>query len=213
MRVLIVEGRDILRAGLDTLLRGNPDIHVLAAASAGRRGLELLIELEPDVVLVDHVLPDMGGLEFCETVLKGPFGVGVLMVSTEAGRSTVLRSLEAGARGFVHVGMDNSELARAVKAIAHGDAALDSTVAGSVIEWIRRGAATGPGPALSARETQVMQLVSGGLSDRRIASSLGVSHNTVKTYLRRSLNKLGCRTRSEAAAKVARSGLLDLRPR
>lgn len=210
IRVLVIDGHEIVVAGLTVLIERDRELHLVGVARSGGRGLDLITALEPEVVLLGNHLPDAGDVELCERIVSIPM-VGVVVVSIDASDDVLWHSLHAGARGFVHISIGGEELRQAIKTVAKGEAALDPKVAGRVIDWVRH-RTLDPASSLSRRETQVMRLVCRGATDRHIALSLGVSPNTVKTYLRRSLDKLGCRTRSEGAAEVARWGLADPGP-
>ena len=208
-RALIVGGREVVRAGLERVLHSDPAIHVVGTAPTAARGLQLMSSLAPDVVVADQFMPDMGTCEFCACASRA--GAGVLVLSGNLDDATIGASLRAGARGFVRLGIDGPGLTEAVRAVARGEAVLDPVVARRVVGWLRE-RPIGRGRSLSGREAEVLRLAARGLPDRLIASTLGVSHNTVKTYLRRALGKLSCRTRSEGAALAARWGLLDAGP-
>ena len=203
VRALVVGGRDLIRIGLERVLRADPGIHVLGAASTGAQGLRLTSSLQPDVVIVDHVVADIGALEFCRRVAP----VRVVLVSGDLSRTAVGVSLRAGARGLLHLGVADDDLTAAVRAVARGESVLDPVVTVPVLGLLRD-KASGRGRALSVREAEALRLVARGLADRRIAAFMDVSPNTVKTYIRRAVTKLGCTTRAEAAAVLARRGLV-----
>lgn len=205
-RALIVGGRDVVRVGLERVVQADPAIHLVGSVASGRRGIQLFSSLAPDVVLLDQVLPDTGVGEFCMRVSR--LGGKVLVLTSEVASSTIAVLLRAGASGIVHLAIGTDELREAVCAVARGDAVIDPMIATHVLELIRE-RPIGRGRRLSRREAEVVRLVAGGQPDRVIASTLGVSLNTVKTYVRRALEKLHCATRSEAAAVVGRYGLLD----
>jgi two-component system, NarL family, response regulator DevR len=202
-RVLVVESNDVVFAGLCSILDRDPGIHVVGAARTSQRGRELVQEIRPDVVVANQRLSDGSGIELCAWLGRREPSLPVLMLSLDVSDAILLRSLRAGARGFIYIGIASGDLRGAVLSLAAGDSVLDPQVAGRVIGLFGH-RSLDRRRSLSRRETEVMTAVSGGASDRHIAVTLGLSHNTVKTYLRRSLDKLGCRTRSEAAAKFGR---------
>jgi DNA-binding NarL/FixJ family response regulator len=204
IRALIVGGREVVRVGLERVLQSDHAIHVLGAAATGGEGLRLARVLRPEVIVVDQVLPDVGAVVFCRRAAR--YGAGVVVLSGDVGAAAVGESVRAGARGFIHLGVDGVDLIAAVRSVARGDAVLDPVVARRVVSWLKDKPA-GRGRSLSVREAEALRMVARGLSDRRIAASMGVSPNTVKTYIRRALTKLRCKTRVEAVAVVARHGL------
>ena len=192
--------------GAERVLRSDPEIHLLATAATGAEGLRLTESLCPDVVVVDHVIPDVGALEVCRRTVR--CGANVLILSGDLGDAAVAVSLRAGARGFVHLGIDGLALKAAVRAVGRGEAVLDPAVSRGTVGAFEDKPA-GRGHGLSVREVEVLRMVARGFADRHIASQIGVSPNTVKTYIRRAVSKLRCRNRTEAAAMVARLGLVD----
>ena len=207
-RVVIVDDHEIVRVGLSTLLAREPDIDVVGMAANGEDGIELLDALRPDVAVVDYSLPRMTGVEVCAVVTLRFPEVAVVLLTTFLSDNVVLGALEAGARAYVCKDVDATDLKKAIRAVARGDAVLDPKVAGRVARWANRRRVASHEDALSAREIDVLRLVSRGHSNRDIAAALFVSENTVKTYLKRVLTKLDCHSRSEASAIAAQRGLL-----
>ena len=197
-----------MRAGLSALLAREPDVHVVGVAVSGDDGLHLIRELRPDIAVVDYSLPGMTGVELCERVHVELPDVAVIILTTYLDDVVVKRSLEAGAKAYVYKDVEATELIRAIRAVAHGEAVLDPKVAGRVAAWAGQRRAARSDRVLSLRETEVLRLVARGLQNREIANDLDVTENTVRTYVRRILAKLGCQSRSEAAALASRRGLL-----
>jgi len=208
VRVVIVDDHEIVRAGLTALLTREIDIDLVGSAGTGERALALIADVHPDIAVVDYSLPGMTGVELCERISVAHPEVAVILLTTYLEDSVIRGALDAGARAYVYKDVGAVDLKRAIRAVARGDAVLDPKVAGRVATWARQrrfGAVAGP---LSIRETQVLRLVAKGLQNREIAAQMGVTENTVRTYIRRLLAKLGCQSRSEAAALAARRGLL-----
>lgn len=208
VRVVVIDDHEIVRAGLSALLGRESDIHVVGMASTGEEGLDLIGELQPDVAVVDYSLPRMSGVEVCEEVVQKHPNTSVVVLTSFMHDEVILKSVEAGAQAYVYKDVDAGDLKRAIRAVARGEAVLDPKVTARVLQWAhRRSVGYGDG-ALSLREIEVLRLVSRGGTNRSIAVDMGVSENTIKTYLRRALDKLDCHSRSEAAAVAARRGLL-----
>ena len=205
--IVIVDDHPIVRAGLRTLLGRDPDIELLATAESAEEALRVIPQVNPSVAVVDYSLPGMTGVELCERITAEHPGVAVIMLTTYLDDSVIRGALEAGARAYVYKDADAAELKKAIRAVARGEAVLDPKVAGRVAAWVGQRRDTRAG-ALSERETQVLRLVAKGARNRDIAEALNLTDNTVRTYLRRILTKLGCQSRSEAAALAARRGLL-----
>lgn len=209
VRVALVDDHEIVRAGLSTLLEREPDIDVVGTAATGEQALTLVRDLLPDILVVDYRMPGISGVEVCERVMAEHEGVAVILLTTYLDDEVVLRSIQAGARAYVYKDVEAGELIRAVRAVAEGKAVLDPDVTARVIEWVSQRRRFSPeDQVLSAREIDVVRLVASGASNKAIALELDIAPSTVKTYLTRVMEKLRCRTRSEAAAIAAKRGLL-----
>lgn len=193
------------------MLGREQDIHLVGMASSAEEGLELIEKLRPDVAVIDYSLPKMSGVEMCEIVTRQFPLIPVIILTTYLDDEVVKSSLEAGAQAFVFKDVDAKELKRAVRAVAGGQSVLDPKVAGRVIGWAHKATRLKPPPstpALSRREVEVVRLIARGLSDQDIADEIGLSRNTIKTYVRRILWKLGCKSRAEAVAVASRWRIL-----
>lgn len=211
VRVVLVDDHEIVRAGVRTLLAREPDIEVVASAPNGEEALQLIDRLAPDIAVVDYGLPKMSGVEVCEHIVKHYPKVSVIMLTGFLNDEIVKKSLEAGARAYVYKDVEAKELKRAIRAVADGFSIMDPKVAGRVMRWALREfhvTKTIKNPPLSAREVEVLRLIARGQSNKEIASTMGVSANTVKTYLLRATHKLDCHSRSEAVSTATRWGLL-----
>jgi DNA-binding NarL/FixJ family response regulator len=206
--VVVVDDHEIVRAGLAAMLGRESDIHVVGTAEDGEHGLELVTKLRPEVAVVDYSLPRMSGVEMCEHIVREAPNTGVIVLSAFAHDEVILKSMQAGAKAYVCKNIDSSELQRAIRTVAQGGSVLDPRVTSRVMSWAHRRNRGLGDDTLSLREIEVLRLVARGCTNRDIAASLHVSENTVKTYLRRALEKLNSHTRSEAAAIAARRGLL-----
>lgn len=208
IQVVVVDDHEIVRAGLAALLGREEDIQVVGMAGSGEEGLELIMRVEPDVAVVDYSLPGMSGVELCDRVSVSNPDVAVVLLTTFLDDNVILKALDAGARAYVYKDVDSTDLKRAIRAVARGEAVLDPKVAGRVAAWAHKRRFSPDDEPLSLRETEVLRLVARGASNREIATELFLSENTVKTYLKRVLTKLECHSRSEAAALASRRGLL-----
>lgn len=187
------------------------DIHIVGMAESAEEGLDLIEKVRPTVAVIDYSLPRMSGTEMCEVLARRHPEIPVIMLTSYLEDPVIRGSLQAGARAFVFKDVESHELRRAIRAVAQGQSVLDPKVAGRVIGWAHKAARKKPPPeipSLSKREVEVMRLIARGLSDQEIADALGLSRNTVKTYVRRILFKLECRSRSEAVAVASRWQIL-----
>ncbi|HEX2039597.1 MAG TPA: response regulator transcription factor [Acidimicrobiales bacterium] len=209
VRVVVVDDHEIVRAGLSTLLSREPDIHLVGMAPDAEEGIEMIADVHPDVVVVDYSLPRMSGVELCEQIVSRFPETAVVVLTSYLSDEVILRSVQAGAQAFVYKDVDAAELKKAIRAVTRGETILDPKVAGRVVRWAntrgKRGRREG---GLSLQETEVLRHVTVGATNKAIAEAMSVSENTIKTYLRRIMEKLDCHSRSEAAAIAAKRGLL-----
>lgn len=209
IRVVVVDDHEIVRVGLKTILDQEPDIHVVGLASTGNEALRLVEDRQPDVAVVDYGLTGMSGEELCRLITERHPNVPVIMLSTVLQEEVVSQSMQAGAKAYVYKDVEGQELKRTIRMVAQGQSVLDPRVAAGAMRGAD-GRLLDPlgGRRLSKREIEVLRLVMDGLTNTEIAGELGVTQNTVKTYVRRALEKLECDSRAEAAAAASRRGLL-----
>jgi len=207
VRIVVVDDHEIVRVGVRSLLDREEEINVIGTAPTGEKGLELIGTLQPDVAVLDYNLPGMSGVELCAEVVRRWPDIHVVMLTTFLDDAVIRNSLDAGAKAYVYKDVEGRDLKRAIRTVASGEAVIDNKAASRVMRWARGGSSRGPVP-LSPREVDVLRQVVRGLTNREIAGELGVTINTVKTCLHRALRKLGCHSRTQAAAVAAKRGLL-----
>lgn len=201
IRVLIVDDHPAVRRGLRTFLELAGDIIVAGEAADGPAALELVERTEPDVVLLDMVLPGMDGVAVLQELRERGLPVKVLVVTSFSDR--LVPAMKAGARGYLSKDVDPNALVAAVRSVHAGHLLLEPDVAATLL-----GAPTGGVPALTARERDVLALIADGRSNREIARALIVAEKTVKTHVSSILMKLGLADRTQAALHAVRTGLV-----
>jgi DNA-binding NarL/FixJ family response regulator len=213
--VLIVDDQTIVRAGFAALLAAQPDITVVGEAAEGREAVLLAERHHPDVVVMDIRMPGMDGIEATRQILARPDGGGVrvLVLTTFDVDEYVYEALVSGASGFLLKDATADELVAAVRVVARGDSLLAPQVTGRLIREFTKQHRRRPGPSaelatLTARETEVLVLIAGGLSNSEIAERLVVSEHTVKTHVARVFTKLNLRDRAQAVVLAYESGLV-----
>ncbi len=199
--VLVVDGSDIVRSGLSWLLGQNGTTHVVGRAPNAAAARDLVGRLRPRVAIVRDRLPDTTGFELCEQISDA---CAVIMLLSDVTETTVSRGLTSGAKGLVHLDLEVTALHTAVRSVAQGFVTLDAFAAERLVTSLTQTALHSE-RALSPRELEVLTLVSNGRRSHEIAVELGLTVNSVRTYVRRALEKLGCSTRAEAAARLGRT--------
>ncbi|MEU4919764.1 response regulator transcription factor [Streptomyces parvus] len=215
IRAVIADDQMMVRQGFTVLLNAEPDIEVVGQAVNGLDAIDKVAELTPDVVLVDIRMPELGGIEATRRITS-PEGstVKVLVLTTFDLDEYVYEALRAGASGFLLKDASADELAHAVRVVASGDALLSPNITKRLIVEFSRTAGAPRAPLkervgdLTERETEVLTLIAGGLSNAEIARQLIVAEQTVKTHVGRILVKLGLRDRTQAAVFAYESGLV-----
>jgi DNA-binding NarL/FixJ family response regulator len=196
IRLLIADDHPVVRDGLSGIFGGAEDFEVVGLASDGEEAVELARRLKPDVVLMDLRMPRMDGVSAIRELAPAQ---RILVLTTYDGDTDVLPAIEAGATGYLLKDAPRSELYRAVRAAARGEAVLSPPVATRVLR-----AARSDEPALSAREVEILELVARGTTNREAAERLFISEATVKTHLAHIYAKLGVDTRAAAIATAIR---------
>ncbi|HTJ37306.1 MAG TPA: response regulator transcription factor [Dactylosporangium sp.] len=214
IRIVVADDHELVRNAFASLLDTQPDFAVVGTAADGREAVRACRETGPDVVLMDVRMPVLDGIEATRQILAAAGAAPrVLMLTTFDLDEHVYDALSAGASGFLLKDVTAERLFDAVRVVAAGEALLAPTVTRRLIaEFARqRPHARPPGPAFGAltpRETEVLRLLAGGLSNPEIAARLVVSEETVKTHVSRVLAKLGLRDRTQAVVAAYEHGLV-----
>jgi len=214
IRVLLVDDHKIMRAGLRSLLAQHQELEVVGEAENGRRAVQLVAEIQPQVVVMDVSMPDLNGIEATRQMVAALPAVKVLGLSMHSDKRFVIGMLQAGAAGYLLKDCATEELASAIRAVAAGQSYLSPAVTGLIIEDCL-GRTPSPAAAispaiLSSREREVLQLIAEGSSTRDIASRLFVSVKTVETHRRQIMKKLDLYTVADLTKYAVREGLTSL---
>ena len=212
IRVLVVDDQSMVRAGFRLLLADETDIEVVAEAGNGREAVTCAARFHPDVILMDIRMPELDGLEATRRILATDTNARVLILTTFDLDDYVFEALRAGASGFVLKDDPPEQLLAAVRTVSAGEALLSPAVTKRVIRHFASVHRQGPPPGVSeltARELEVFQLITQGLSNAEIGQQLFISDTTVKTHVTRLLQKLGLRDRAQAIVLAYQSGLFD----
>ncbi|MBI2953442.1 MAG: response regulator transcription factor [Chloroflexi bacterium] len=214
IRVLLVDDHTILRDGIKALLSLYDDIEVVGEASDGRKGIDRVCELHPDVVLMDLAMPGLGGLEATIEIKKLSPDSKVLILTQYGNKEYVFPVLKAGASGYVLKKAAGTDLVTAVRAVHSGQSFLDPSVAQMVIDGcVARRPETEQEHVydrLSDREQQVLKLVAEGHSNQEIADLLCLSVKTVMGHRANVMEKLGIHSRTDLIKYAIRRGLIRI---
>ena len=191
IRVLLADDHALMREGLRALLGATPDIEVVGEVSTGREAEKQVLQLNPDVVIMDVAMPDLNGIDAARAIhLKFP-AIRIVMLSMHATAEYVYRAFEAGASGYLLKEVAVEEVISAVRTVCDGRQYLSPGLAESIPDSAVGGYARSPVDSLSARERQVMQFVVEGKTSIEIARMIHLSPSSVQTYRSRLMAKLG----------------------
>ncbi|MBX9689870.1 MAG: response regulator transcription factor [Candidatus Obscuribacterales bacterium] len=215
--ILIVEDQQITRLGLRLLLEKFEDLQILDEADNGESAVNKALKLRPKVVLMDIGLPGIDGIEAARQIKAAASEIRMLMLTTQDHDDAVFASLAAGADGYCLKDAAGEQIAMAIRAVCGGVAWLDPAIAKRVLQACQpsKPAVTAlPRDgrskfALSVRELEVLALIVEGLSNQEIAARLKLSQETVKSHVRRLMEKLVVSDRTQAAVKALRTGLIS----
>ncbi len=206
IRVMTVDDHEILRSGIKFSLLAFEDLELVGEAHSGEEALRLCDEVQPDVVLMDMLMPVMNGVETTQAIRSQFPQVQVVVLTSFYDKDLVQRAMQAGAVGYLVKGVSADELAQAIRAAHAGR----SILAPEAIEALVQAADSAPKPGkdLSVRELEVLALMAEGLSNAEIAQRLTISVSTVKYHVRGILSKLGAASRAEAVALALQHDLI-----
>lgn len=203
--VVIVDDHDLLREGVASALSSFDDISVIGGAASGERANDVVAQLRPDVVLIDLVMPGMGGVEAIRVLRSRWPDMGIVALSSFSEGHRVRDAIDAGANGYLTKSVDAASLARAVRSAAVGQGAFSPEVTAALTK--RPDRVRSATALLTQREVEIADLVSDGRTNAEIAHQLELSLFTVKNHVSHILAKLGVQSRTEAAAVIFRRRL------
>jgi len=195
--VVIADDHAIVRQGLQQLIETAADIDVVATASNGFEAVALAADLEPDLVLMDLSMPELGGVEATRRIVASGSRSRVVVLTSFSDESLILDALDAGAHGYLLKHIEADALLDALRAASAGDAPIDPRVGRVLLDNRNRASADASG--LTPRETVVLELVGKGLANKQIARQLAISERTVKAHLTSVYQRLGVSDRVQAA--------------
>jgi DNA-binding NarL/FixJ family response regulator len=211
MRVLIVDDHQLFRDGIRGLLQAE-GIEVVGEASDGLEALEQVRSLQPDIILLDIMMPRCNGLEATRLIKAEMPDAKIVILTAVEEDDSIFEAIKSGAQGYLLKNMRAAEFISLLKGVERGEAAITSDVAGKILDDFSRRARGVRGERdaeeLTERELEVLRLVVEGHTNRKIGVKLGLSENTVKYHLRHILEKLHLQNRAQVVAYAMRRGLV-----
>jgi RNA polymerase sigma factor (sigma-70 family) len=210
VRVVIADDHPMFRYGLQAALGAIPTVEVVGTANNGEELLAVVEQRAPDVVITDLGMPKMNGTTATQHITTHHPEIGVLVLTMHEDDDAVFGAMRAGAGGYLLNGADRDEIARAVHAVAAGEAIYGSTIARRIMNFFagdHQRTTAQAFPELTSREREVLDLVARGLGNHEIARRLVLSEKTVRNHLSNTLAKLQLHDRAAAVAKARDAGL------
>lgn len=211
-RILVVDDHTLFRAGLTALLAAAPDIEVVGEAGAGDEAVALALEQQPDVILMDIMMPGMNGIQATRRILHARPMTGIIMLTMLEDDDSLFAAMCAGARGYILKGADRAEVLATIREIAEGRATFGPAIAARLTRFFRQIEATARQadiafPDLTERERQVLEMIAQGADNQRISETLVISPKTVSNHISNIFNKLQVADRANAIIKARAAGL------
>jgi NarL family two-component system response regulator LiaR len=211
IRILVTDDHAVVREGLRALIGTEPGMELAGEAADGAEAVAKVRSLHPDVILLDLVMPRMGGLEAIAAIKQDDPDARILVLTSFDEDEKVFQAIKSGALGYLLKDASPHELLRAIREVHRGEPSMQPTIAHKVMRELHRTSNLPPTEEpLTAREVEVLKLVAEGLSNQEIADRLVISERTVRTHVSNILSKLYLANRTQAALYALREGLASL---
>jgi DNA-binding NarL/FixJ family response regulator len=203
IRILAVDDHPLLLEGITALIKGEPNMELVAEASDGEEAIEQFRRHRPDVTLMDLQMPNLNGTEAISRIRNEFPNAKIIVLSTYSGDVQILRAIKAGARGYIVKGHAHRELLDAIRTVHNGHKRIPPEVAAKLAQHAAD-------DELSSREMDVVRLIATGNANKEIADKLRIEETTVKSHIRSILSKLGVHDRTHAVTVGLQRGILEL---
>ncbi len=211
IRVLVVDDHPVVRRGIRSLLAEESGIQVVGEAVNGKEAIQQVEELHPDVILMDLVMPEMGGIESIQRITVAHPESRILVMTSFAADDKVFPSIKAGALGYLLKDSDPEDLIRMIHQVYRGELSIPPAIARKVIQELNRPASDPLTPEpLTEREVEILQLLAQGIENKEIARRLVLREATVRTHVSNILGKLQLANRVQATLYALRKGIASL---
>ena len=208
IRVVFVDDHEMVRIGVSSYLSAQPDIEVVGEADDGKKGVELALELRPDIILMDLVMKEMDGIEATRQIIEQWPEAKIIIVTSFLDDEKVYPALEAGATSYMLKTSKAGEIANAVRATYHGQSVLEPEVTGKMMVKMRQKNQHLPHEELTSRELEILLLMAEGKANQDIADELFIALKTVKTHVSNILSKLQVQDRTQAVIYAFKHSLI-----
>ena len=209
IKVLFVDDHEMVRIGVSAYLSAQSDIEVIGEADNGLKAVELALELRPDIILMDLVMPEMDGIEATKRIIEKWPEAKIIIVTSFLDDEKVYPALEAGATSYMLKTSKASEIARAVRSTFQGQSVLEPEVTGKMMEKLRRPKITQLHDQLTNREMEILLLMTQGKTNQEIADELYIALKTAKVHVSNILSKLAVQDRTQAVIYAFKHSLVQ----
>lgn len=207
--LFIADDHALFREGIRALLIATTDIVCVGEAATGEDAVRQIIEIRPNVILMDINMPGINGVEATRRILRDHTQAGIIMVTMLEDDASIFAAMRAGARGYVLKGANHKELLQSIRAVAQGQALFGPAIATRIARFFARSqnGAPQPLPELSERESEILDLISRHYTNPEIAQQLGIGEKTIRNHVSNIFNKLQVANRAQAIDKARQAGL------
>lgn len=211
IRILLADDHTVLRQGMAQVLESQPDMTVVAQAGDGREAVDLAQQHRPDIILMDINMPALDGVAAARHITAEQPGTGIIILTMYRRDDYVFEAIKAGASGYLLKEVELDELLASVRAVAQGEAVIDSAIASRVLAELRRPKPkpAEAEPALAERDLNILRFLAQGLTNQEIADQLSISEKTVRNRLSLVFRQLHLENRTQAALYALREGLVE----
>ena len=211
IKILIVDDHPVVREGIASMLKKQPDFKIVGEACNGLEAVEKARELFPDVVLMDLRMPELDGVEAIKRIKEEKPEVKFIILTTYSDDEYIFKGIAAGARAYLLKDAPRDELFKAIRAVSRGESLIQPIVASRVLDKLAELSRKTPlAETLSEREVEVLRLMASGESNKDIADKLSITQSTVKTHITSIFQKLNVTTRTEAVTTALKRGIIQL---